>query len=107
MPRKKKTKRSHPGFYYPKHLEPRAGNESYATNGRTADDEPTPLTERLIEQAPPTFPSFFIPEPKLVFGDGDLSVDPRTGLAAFGPVASGLSNPAIRVGIIGTGKGID
>lgn len=107
MPRKKKTKRSRPGFYYPKHLEPRAGHESYATNGRAADGEPASLTERLIEQAPPTFPSFFIPEPKLVFGDGDLSVDPRTGLAAFGPVASGLSNPTIQVGIIGTGKGID
>lgn len=107
MPRKKKTKRSRPGFYYPKHLEPRAGHESYATNGQAADGEPASLTERLIEQAPPTFPSFFIPEPKLVFGDGDLSVDPRTGLAAFGPVASGLSNPTIQVGIIGTGKGID
>ena len=65
------------------------------------------LTERLIEQAPPTFPSFIIEEPKLAFGDGESCVDPKTGIGAFGPLASGLANPTIRVGIIGTGKGID
>ena len=107
MPRKKKVKRNRPGFYYPKHLEPRAGHESYAPRTEARDEEPASLTERLIEQAAPAFPSFFISEPKLVFGDGELSVDPRTGLAEFGPVASGLANPTIRVGIIGTGKGID
>jgi hypothetical protein len=61
----------------------------------------------LIEQAPPTFSSFFIDEPKLVFGDGELCADPKTGISAFGPIASGLSKRVIRIGIIGTGKGID
>jgi hypothetical protein len=109
MRRKKKPKRGRPGFYYPKHLEPKRAHDSHTADGYSGDETagPASLTERLIEQAPPTFPSFFIPEPKLVFGDGELSVDPRTGLAAFGPVASGLSKRTIRVGVIGTGKGID
>ncbi len=109
MRRTKKTKRSRPGFYYPKHLEPKRTHASDGSDGSRGDekDEAASLTERLLQQASPTFPSFFIPEPKLIFGDGELSVDPRAGLAAFGPVASGLSKSVIRIGIVGTGKGID
>lgn len=109
MRRPKKSKRTRPGFYYPKHLEPKRGASSEVFTNARDDQAPeeASLTERLLEQAPPTFSSFFVPEPKLVFGDGELSVDPRTGLAAFGPIASGRVSTAIRVGIIGTGKGID
>ena len=109
MRRKRATKRRHPGFSYPKNLEPRGGRESHDQRTATGQDAAgaISLTERLIEQAPPTFPSFFIDEPKLVFGDGELCADPKTGISAFGPIASGLSKQAIRIGIIGTGKGID
>ena len=109
MRRKRATKRRQPGFSYPKNLEPRGGRESHDQRTTTGQDAAgaVSLTERLIEQAPPTFPSFFIDEPKLVFGDGELCADPKTGISAFGPIASGLSKRAIRIGIIGTGKGID
>jgi hypothetical protein len=109
MRRKKATKRRHPGFSYPKNLEPRGARGSHDEKTATGQDAAgaVSLTERLIEQAPPTFPSFFIDEPKLVFGDGELCADPKTGISAFGPIASGLSKRVIRIGIIGTGQGID
>jgi hypothetical protein len=107
MRRKKAIKRSHTRFSYPKHLEPRGGShDEQAATGREATGAVS-LTERLIEQAPPAFSSFFIDEPKLVFGDGELCADPKTGISAFGPITSGLSKRVIRIGIIGTGKGID
>lgn len=109
MRRTKRPKRKRPGFYYPKHLEPKHGDRSETSNDSrsTQKQDEASLTERLLEQAPPTFSGFFIPEPKLVFGLGELSVDPKTGLAAFGPITSGQAVHVIRVGIIGTGKGID
>ena len=48
-------------------------------------------------------------EPELVFGENKLCPDPRTGLAAYGPYnnsgASGVGQ--LRVGIVGTGEGIE
>lgn len=108
MRRKKPNKRSRPGSY-PKHLEPRSDQGNRDDRG-ARDQEvevAASLTERLIEQAPPTFSSFFIEEPKLVFGGGELCADPKTGIAFLGPIASGLSNREIRIGVIGTGQGID
>ena len=92
-----------------RHLEPRGARGSHDEKTATAQDtaRAVSFTERLIEQAPPTFLSFFIDEPKLVFGDGELCADPKTGISAFGPIVSGLSKRVIRIGIIGTGKGID
>ena len=82
MKRKKGTKRNRPKFSYPKHLEPRtlpgSGVELALPNQES--DPAVSLTERLLEQAPPTFPSFFIDEPKLVFGDGELCADPKLEL---------------------------
>jgi hypothetical protein len=48
-------------------------------------------------------------EPDLIFGGGHCCVDPRTGLAAYGPYGvTGREEPAqIRVGIVGTTEGID
>lgn len=106
MRRKKTFKRAPQGFYYPKHLEPKTGHSSQSSEP-SGDVDAVSLTERLIQQSPPTFPSFIIEEPKLVFGQGEPCVDPKTGLSEYGPIASGLSNRTIRVGIIGTGKGID
>ena len=57
-----------------------------------------------------TFESWYIPEPSLVFGDGKTFIDPKVGLALYGPLkASGaqISAPSsIRVGIVGTGETI-
>src|ERR1700730_2853664 len=48
-------------------------------------------------------------EPDLVFGGGHRCVDPRTGLAAYGPYGvTGPEEPGqIRVGIVGTAEAID
>jgi len=59
----------------------------------------------LIASSPPAFDSFIIEEPKLSFARNLTSVDPKTGLDQFGP--SSLNKSIIRIGIIGTGDGID
>lgn len=56
------------------------------------------------------FRSWFIPEPSLIFGKGGRHVDPKAGLATFGPcILEDQRSPpptAIRIGIIGTGDSI-
>ena len=47
----------------------------------------------------------FIPEPKLLFGHGQLLEDPRDGLTLFGPLEQGRPE-GIRMGVIGTKDGI-
>lgn len=61
----------------------------------------------LLEQLRPRFQSFYIEEPKLVFGGGALSVDPKAGLETFGPFgySSGIVQ-RVRIGVIGTGEGV-
>ncbi len=61
--------------------------------------------DNLILSSPPAFESFYIQEPKLVFRNNLSSVDPKTGIEQFGPFAS--IKPRIRIGVIGTGTGID
>ena len=61
--------------------------------------------DTLIERSPPAFGSLYIEEPKLLFGGNMTSVDPKTGLDQYGPFLS--VKPDIRIGIIGTGAGID
>jgi hypothetical protein len=48
-------------------------------------------------------------EPELIFGGGHCCVDPRTGLAAYGPYSVTGPEEAgqIRVGIVGSTEGID
>ncbi len=109
MRRKRATKRNRPAFSYPKHLEPTSDQTVQDKTAAAEQDSGSAvsLAERLIEQAPPTFSSFFIEEPRLVFGDGELCADPKTGIAAYGPITSGLTKREIRVGVSGTGQGID
>ncbi len=65
------------------------------------------MMDVLIQQTTPTFASFFIEEPKLVFAGGGLSVDPKEGMERFGPYeADKGAKQVIRVGVIGTGVGI-
>lgn len=64
--------------------------------------------EQLIEAAPPTFKSFHLQEPQLVFANGHVSVDVKQGLTLYGPAnPGGKNNRTIRVAAIGTGEGID
>jgi len=62
----------------------------------------------VIRAAAPAFSGFYIEEPQLVFGDGQTSVNPKEGIALFGPLGSeSQRGKVIRVGVVGTGKGID
>ena len=65
-----------------------------------------PPLDVLIEQTRPTFEAFYIEEPKLVFAGGRVSVDPKTGIEAYGPFDLGKTPKKVRVGVIGTGVGI-
>jgi hypothetical protein len=63
--------------------------------------------DMLIQQTAPAFESFFIEEPRLVFAGGGLSVDPKEGMERFGPYeADKGAKRVIRVGVVGTGVGI-
>ena len=68
-------------------------------------DKPNPqstLSSRKI------FSSWHIPEPSLIFGDGQTHIDPKLGLTLYGPLRTSegkLTSPlSINVGIIGSGK---
>ena len=64
--------------------------------------------EQLVAGAPPLFKSFHLNEPKLVFANGQTSVDVKEGLTLFGPAnPDGKNSRTIRVAAIGTGEGID
>lgn len=55
----------------------------------------------------PSFSSFLVEEPQLVFGGNNLSVDPKTGLGMFGPIGNDANrNKTIRIGVVGTGESI-
>lgn len=66
------------------------------------------VMDELLERMEPCFESFHLPEPKLVFYGGGLSVDPKSGLADHGPVdAVPRTAKTIPLAVIGTGSGID
>ncbi|MGZ3657883.1 MAG: argonaute/piwi family protein [Bdellovibrionota bacterium] len=64
--------------------------------------------ERNLRRNRGQFRTWFVAEPKLEFGGGNLSVDPKTGIATFGPWGSDgeAAQKQIRLGIIGTGETI-
>ena len=63
---------------------------------------------KLVSQK--KFESWHIPEPWLIFGDGKTHIDPKMGLAYYGPLktpdAKNASPMSIRIGVIGTGETI-
>lgn len=68
--------------------------------------KPVFLVDRL-EHIRPLFESTHIEEPKLVFGNGRLAVDPKAGLTDFGPYDFDQKpNQTIQIGVIGTNTGI-
>ncbi len=54
---------------------------------------------------------WFLPEPLLIFGDGKTHIDPKAGLALYGPLKVGAASRttplSIQVGVIGSGETID
>lgn len=65
------------------------------------------LLDRLLAEAKPSFYSWHVAEPSLLFARQQLCEDPKTGITLFGP--AGLDRtprPSIRVGVIGTGDSI-
>lgn len=61
----------------------------------------------LIEREPPTFQTLFIPEPELVFRNGQCAITPKVGISRFCAIGSNLrSDLQIRIGIIGEAVGI-
>lgn len=51
-------------------------------------------------------PLFFIDEPELVFGHGQVLQNPKDGLLMFGPLADIQAPSALRVGVVGRQQGI-
>lgn len=62
--------------------------------------------DSLLYQRPPNFRVWHLDEPELVFLDERRTVDPKTGLEAFGAIDQ-ADRPVVRVGLIGTGGMID
>jgi hypothetical protein len=62
-----------------------------------------------LDRSSDRFSCFQLQEPDLIFGGSHRCVDPRTGLAAYGPY--GVTQPEhtgqVRVGIVGTSEAID
>jgi hypothetical protein len=65
--------------------------------------------EVLQRHHAPRFSTFFIPEPTLLFARKQAAVDPKTGLAMFGPYDTNEPgrHQAVRLGLLGTGPLID
>jgi hypothetical protein len=86
---------------------PRPSGVSGANNPRRVFST-SPL-EIDLSRSSDRFSCLQLQEPDLIFGGDHRCVDPRTGLAAFGPF--GVARPdetrQVRVGIIGTAESID
>lgn len=85
---------------------------------KTADAPGAEIPRRVLSSPPleihlsrtlDRFECIQIKEPELVFGENHRCVDPRTGLAAYGPYGNGNGGGGrqLRVGIIGASDGIE
>lgn len=65
--------------------------------------------ESLLSQSTDRLSCAYLPEPELFFANKQRCVDPRTGLAAFGPYSKtdATRRESIRVGIVGPADAID
>lgn len=76
-----------------------SGSAHHRDKGRVLED--------LVRTNAPAFSAFYVEEPKLVFGTGSLSVDPKAGLECNGPFGWGdTPGKTIHIGLLGTGDGI-
>jgi hypothetical protein len=69
----------------------------------------SPPLEIHLSRSADRFECTQLKEPELLFGENHRCVDPRTGLAAYGPYcnAGGVGRGQLRVGIIGTEEAIE
>jgi hypothetical protein len=69
----------------------------------------SPPLEIHLSRSADRFEGMQLKEPELIFGENQRCVDPRTGLAAWGPYSNGggTSGSQLRVGIVGTGEAIE
>jgi hypothetical protein len=70
----------------------------------------SPPLEVHVSRSADQFECIQLQEPELIFGGNHRCVDPRTGLAAYGPYcrnATGGKNCQLRMGIIGTDEEIE
>lgn len=65
--------------------------------------------DSLLSQTTDRLTCTYVPEPELLFGGKQQCVDPRTGLAAFGPYSKtdATRRDHVRVGIVGPADAID
>jgi hypothetical protein len=69
----------------------------------------SPPLEIHLSRSTNRFDCIQLKEPELIFGEKQRCVDPKTGLAAYGPYsnASGATSGQLRVGIVGTGEAVE
>src|SRR5271157_1212488 len=77
------------------------------SNRRIVELRAIPL-ESLLSQSTDRLKCSYLPEPELLFGNKQPCVDPRTGLAAFGPYSKtdATRRDNIRIGIVGPADAI-
>jgi hypothetical protein len=74
---------------------------------KSRDERRSEDLDTLLQRTTPEFSSFYIEEPRLVFGGGQTAVDPKGGISSFGPIGTNpLLTKDIHLGIVGTGGGI-
>src|SRR5579871_3101674 len=78
-------------------MKSRPTNRSTSTARRPSD--------QLLQNQPPVFKAFYLEEPKLVFANNEVSVDPKAGLEEYGPYGC-VPGKLIKLGLVGTGPGI-
>jgi hypothetical protein len=86
-----------------------------AKSTETSGSEPprriiiSPPLEIHLSRSAEQFECIQLKEPELVFGENQRCPDPRTGLAAYGPynISGASGGGQLRVGIVGTGEGIE
>ena len=81
------------------------GQPRFVTPRRSRAAQQREDIDRLIATAPAAFEASYTEEPLLSFAGGKTAVDPKLGLADFGPV--GPVPSYIRIGVVGTGEGVD
>jgi hypothetical protein len=72
-------------------------------------NKPNPVamrpSDQFLQSQPPVFKGFYLEEPKLVFANNEVSVDPKAGLEEYGPYGC-VPGKTIKLGLVGTGRGI-
>jgi hypothetical protein len=86
----------------------RRGRRTSNTTNRGPVLQSAPISN-LLSSTPTSLNCSYLAEPQLLFGGKALCVDPRTGLAAYGPYSKtdASRRTAIRVGIVGPADAID